>query len=158
MRVIAIDPGYGRVGIAILEKKNNKETILHSECFETHPKETLHLRISKVGEQVNKLILEHHVDYMAIEDLFFSKNTKTALDVAYARGVIINQAFRNNIPVQEYTPNQIKVALTGYGRATKKDMYTMVEKILGISTTGIIDDEIDAIGVGITFFASYKGV
>ena len=158
MRVIAIDPGYGRVGIAVLEKKHNKEIIVHSECLETDSKKDLHARIYNLGCYINGLIQKHNATHMAIEDLFFSKNTKTALDVAYARGVIINQAYQNKIPVFEYTPNQIKVALTGYGNASKKDMYTMVEKILNISTSGIIDDEVDAIGVGITFFASYRDI
>jgi crossover junction endodeoxyribonuclease RuvC len=158
MKVIAIDPGYGRVGIAVMEKKNNKENIIFSECFETMPGDELHFRIAQVGKRVRELIQKHKVTHMAVEDLFFAKNTKTALDVAYARGVIINQALCSDIPVLEYTPNQIKVALTGYGNAKKKDMYTMVEKILGISTDNRVDDEIDAIGVGITFFASYRNI
>ena len=156
MKVIAIDPGYDRVGVSILEKKDNKEQVIFSECFYTDKKKNINDRIYSIGVRINQLILEYKPHYLAIEGLFFSKNVKTALSVAEARGVIIYQAYLNNIPVYEYTPNQIKVAVTGYGSATKKDIFFMVSRLVKIDDRKRIDDELDAIAVGLTFLSSYR--
>ena len=157
MKVIAIDPGYDRVGISVLEKgENNKEIIIFSECFTTDKNKTINDRIFSIGSRINELILKYKPGYLAIEGLFFSKNTKTALSVAEARGVIIFQAYRYNIPVYEYTPNQIKVAVTGYGSATKKDIFFMVSRLVDLSDKKRIDDELDAIAIGLTFLSSYR--
>lgn len=156
MKVIAIDPGYDRIGIAILEKKNKDSNIIFSECFITDRKDTINNRIFSLGSRVEYLINKYKPNFLSIEGLFFSKNTKTALSVAEARGVIIFQAVSNNIPVFEYTPNQIKVAVTGYGNANKKDILFMVNKLINIDNKKRIDDELDAIAIGLTFFASYK--
>ena len=157
MKVIAIDPGYDRIGIAIMEKQvGGKETVLYSECFITNKADDLNKRIYNVGARVNILIREYNPQYLSIESLFFSKNTKTALSVSEARGVIIYQAFLNNIPVYEYTPNQIKLAVTGYGSATKKDVLFMVSRLVNLKEGKKIDDEIDAIAIGLTFLSSYR--
>ena len=162
MRVIAIDPGYDRVGIAILEKddqnNNKKEKILFSECFITQRENHHNKRIFNIGERVYFLIKKYNIDVLVIEALFFSKNTKTAMLVAEARGVIIFQAYRNNIPVFEYTPNQIKLAVTGYGNANKKDIFFMLPKLIYLDERKRIDDELDAIALGITFLSSYKKI
>ena len=157
MRIIAIDPGYGRIGIAVLEKKESlKEKIIFSECLTTDIKKDINNRIFEVGKRVDFLIKKHKVNYLIIEGLFFSKNTKTALFVAEARGVIIFQAINNNIPVHEYTPNQIKVAVAGNGSANKKDIFSMLPYLVEIDDRKRIDDELDAISIGLTFFASFK--
>jgi crossover junction endodeoxyribonuclease RuvC len=157
MKVIAIDPGYDRCGIAVLEKKiNNKEVIIFSECFQTDKKKSLQQRIFSIGKRIELLIKTYHPESMAIEGLFFSKNTKTALQVSEARGVIIFQAMNNKLTLYEYTPNQIKVAVTGYGSAKKQDVHRLVEKLIILEDKKYIDDEVDAIATGLTFFASYK--
>tara|TARA_B100001179_G_C18554960_1_gene387819 strand:- start:472 stop:960 length:489 start_codon:yes stop_codon:yes gene_type:complete len=157
MRVIAIDPGYERIGIAIIEKKENKkEKVLFSECFQTNKDLDFNKRLYLVGDHIRTLIQEYEPIALATEDLFFAKNTKTALKVSESRGVIAFQASDNGIPIYEYTPNQIKVAVTGYGRASKKDIYTMVSRLVSLSQAIKMDDEIDAIAIGLTFFASYK--
>lgn len=159
MRVISVDPGYGRIGIAVLEKKEGeKENVLFSECLVTDNSREINERIFTVGKRVNELINKYKTDYLAIEGLFFSKNTKTALFVAEARGVIIFQAMLNNIPVYEYTPNQIKVAVAGHGAANKKDIFFMVNRLVKIDDRKRIDDELDAIAIGLTFFASFRSV
>jgi crossover junction endodeoxyribonuclease RuvC len=160
MRIISIDPGYDRVGIAILEKdkKDKKEKVIFSESFITNKKDKINDRIFKIGKRVNNLIIEYKPEKLIIESLFFSKNTKTALAVAEARGVIIFQAKRNNIEVFEYTPNQIKLAVAGHGSANKKDIFYMVHKLINISNKKRLDDELDAIAIGLTFFASYKNI
>ena len=157
MRVLAIDPGYERVGIAILEKtKNNKEVIIYSECFETSKDLPFVDRLGLIGKHVRSVIKKYNIDMFAIEGLFFSKNTKTALKVSEARGVVIFQAIDKNIPFFEYTPNQIKVAITGYGKASKNDVHTMVQRLVDLEPRKRKDDEIDAIAIGLTFFAIYR--
>ena len=155
MRVISIDPGYDRCGIAIVEKNaSEREVIVFSECFQTQKEDSLNKRIFSVGERVNSLIREHQPSAMAIEGLFFSKNTKTALQVSEVRGVVIFQAMATDLDLYEYTPNQIKVAVTGYGSAKKQDVHHLVSKLITLGDKKYIDDEIDAIAVGLTFFAS----
>lgn len=157
MRVIAIDPGYDRCGIAVVEKVNgSKEHIVFSECFQTNKVDTLHQRVLSIGKRITEIIQEYKPEYMAIEDLFFSKNTKTALQVSEARGVIIFQAMKLGLRLYEYTPNQIKVAVTGYGSANKQDIHRLVGMLISLENKKYIDDEIDAIAVGLTFFASYR--
>ena len=154
MRVIAIDPGYDRLGIAIIEKeKNKKEVLVYSECFQTDSKKDFNIRVGYIGKKIREIIEKFSPNYMAIETLFFSKNTKTALKVSESRGVVIFQAVDNNIPVYEFSPNQIKVAVTGYGQASKKDMYTLTARLIDLGSGDKIDDEIDAIATGLTFFA-----
>lgn len=150
MRVIAIDPGYDRCGIAILEGTAQQQKIMYSECFQTSSSELFHKRIFDIGERISLLIKEYQPTDMAIEDLFFSSNTKTAMKVGQARGVIIFQGVKNNLTIHEYTPNQIKVAVTGYGRATKDDVQKMVSQLISLEERSHLDDEIDAIATGIT--------
>ncbi len=155
MRVLACDPGYGRLGLAILEKKDHgTETIVFSECFETNPKDDFFSRLHALGKRVAFLIEEYHVDVFALEQLFFAKNTKTALAVSESRGVILYQALDAQLPVYEFTPNQIKVAVTGYGSATKQEVFSMVHRLIDLDASSKKDDEIDAIAVGLTFFAT----
>ncbi len=153
MKVISFDPGYERLGIAVLEKNHNKETLLFSECFKTK-KEDVHFdRMKQIGDRVLNLLKEHSPDYSSIEGLFFSKNTTTALKVAEIRGILIYLCKQQNIPVFEFTPNQIKVAVTGYGNSDKKSVSFMVKKLVSVPESVVIDDELDAIACGLTFFA-----
>lgn len=157
MIIIAIDPGYDRLGLAVLEKpKNHKEKIIHSECVQTNVQDDFNIRLAQIGKHVRNIIEKYKPEYMAIEGLFFSKNTKTALKVSESRGVVIFQASDKDIPVFEFTPNQIKVAVTGYGKANKKDMYTMTRRLIDVGDKKMIDDEIDAIAIGLTFFAIHN--
>lgn len=155
MKIISIDPGFDRIGISILEKKNHsaKEEIIYSNCFTTPKNLKLYERIFLVGKELHDVITEFKPDALAIETLFMTKNQKTVMGVSEARGVIIYEGARANIPVYEYTPMQIKIAVTGYGRATKEQVHSMVEKLITIEGRTYIDDEIDAIAVGLTFFA-----
>ena len=155
MKVLAIDPGYERLGLAILEK-HNKESIVYSECYQTTSEISFSERLRLIGHRVRELIEQYQPDALAIEDLFFAKNTKTALKVSEARGVVIFQAVDAGIPVYEYTPNQIKVAVTSYGKASKHDVHTMVSRLIDLGDTHKLDDEIDAIATGLTFFASHR--
>lgn len=152
MRIISIDPGYERLGIAILEKKK-RETLIFSECFKTKSDLPFIERLELVGREVARIIAEHQPDALAIENLFISTNQKTAMRVAEVRGAILYQSRLSGLSVHEYTPLQIKTATTGYGKATKDQVGTMVRKIVPEAKNLTQDDEIDAIAIGITHFA-----
>ena len=156
MRIIAVDPGYGRVGIAVLEKQQEKEVLLHSECFETSKDLPQPERLNLLQNRLQNLIKKFKPEALAVEKLFFSKNKKTALMVAEARGVITSTAAENGLGVFEYTPAQVKVAVTGYGASDKRQVTEMVKRILNLKKEMSRDDEYDAIAVGIAHLASYR--
>ncbi len=153
MKIIAIDPGYERVGVAILEKTTGKEGLLFSKCLKTTAKEPHEKRLRIIGEEINSLIKKYQPEAMAIETLFFETNAKTAMKVSEARGVILYEAGINNLKVAEYTPLQIKVAVTSYGKSDKNQVIFMVNKLISINKPIKYDDEYDAIAVGLTFFS-----
>ena len=156
MKIIAIDPGYERLGIAILEKGAGKESLVFSECFKTLAKENHDERLRQIGEEIEKIIKKYKPEAMGIETLFFKTNAKTAMKVSEARGVIMYEAAKHGLKVLEYTPLQIKVAVTGYGKSDKDQVTEMVKKLIKITEPIKYDDEYDAIAVGITLFASYR--
>lgn len=147
---MGIDPGYGRIGIAIVEKTNKGEKLIHSECFETDAKLPHPKRLLLIGERVGEIIEKYKPRKTAVETLLWSKNKKTAMQVAEARGVILLEAARNGILVCEYNPNQIKLAITGYGKSDKKQVINMVEKLVKLKPKKRHDDEYDAIATALT--------
>lgn len=150
MKVMGIDPGYDRLGIAIIEKAGNrKETVLYSACFTTDPHDSIHVRLHGIGKEVSRIIEEYKPDRLAIETLFISKNQKTAMRVAEARGIIIYQATERNIPVLELGPMEIKVAITGDGSSDKERMIKMVGLLVKLPARKRLDDEYDAIAVAL---------
>ncbi|MDQ3014459.1 MAG: crossover junction endodeoxyribonuclease RuvC [bacterium] len=154
MRIIAIDPGYERLGIAIIEKAvKGKEVLLYSSCFQTPKQLAHHERLSMVGQEIARVIKEYKPKALAIESLFFSKNQKTAMQVAETRGVILYEASRHGLQVKEYLPVDIKIAVTGYGKSDKSHIIAMVPKLIAIDKKISFDDEYDAIATGITYFA-----
>lgn len=153
MRVIGIDPGYGRCGVAIVEKENGKEQWIYSDCIETESKDGFVERLAQVVAECEFLINTHKPDALAIERLFFNSNQKTAMQVAEVRGAILHAAVSAGIPSFEYTPAQIKSATTGYGKADKKQVTTMLHMLLRIEKNIRYDDEYDAIAVGLTHLA-----
>lgn len=157
MKILAIDPGFERVGVAILEKtKNPKHDLIYSDCFKTSKSLEFHLRLSLIGTEVEKIIKKYKPKALAIEKLYFTTNQKTAMGVAEARGVIIYCASHNGLDIFEYTPPQIKVAVTGYGKADKNMVINMVPKLINIDKKTKSDDELDAIAIGITCLACEK--
>lgn len=154
MRILAIDPGYERLGIAVLEKeKGGKEKYIFSECFKTS-KEFPHAeRLSLIAKEIKNIISKWKPEALAIEKLFLSTNHKTAMLVSEARGVILGEVAEVGLKVFEYSPPQIKAAVCGDGRADKKSIKKMTPLLLKIPPSVEIDDEFDAIAVGLTFFA-----
>ena len=158
MRIIAIDPGFERLGIAIIERatRGSKEELIFSECFKTSLKLPIPERLHLVGGEVRKIISEYKPQVLAIETIFLTSNQKTVIAVAEARGIIIYEAARAGLPVFEYSPLQIKQAITGYGRAGKDAVSKMIKTLMPVSREIKSDDAIDAIAVGLTAFAREK--
>lgn len=153
MIILGIDPGVERVGIAIIEKALGKETYIFSSCFKTSSSLSHSERLVLIGDEISRIIKEFKPTELAIEKLFFEKNTTTAMSVAEARGVILYVAKQNNCLVHEYTPLEIKVAVTGYGKSDKKAVMNMVPKLIRLPERKMIDDEVDAIAVALTCIA-----
>jgi crossover junction endodeoxyribonuclease RuvC len=157
MKVVSIDPGYDRVGIAVLEKKEAEtERLIFSECHTTSSADSFHDRLCSIGERVTAIIDEFSPDALAIETVYFNTNQKTATKVSEAKGVMVFCALQKGIKVFEYTPLQIKMAVSGYGRSEKSQVTAMVKKLVKIEKSILHDDEFDAIAVGITHLASQK--
>lgn len=148
--ILGIDPGFGRVGYGII-KKNEKGDWKRIDfgCIETSPKKTFVARISEIHEELEKIIKKYKPTRIAVEQLFFFKNVKTAIEVGQARGVILLTGVENNLPIDEFTPLQVKQAITGYGRAEKDQMQKMVAMILGIKEKIKSDDAADALAVAL---------
>lgn len=157
IKVLSVDPGYERLGLAVLEKDNKgKETLLFSQCFKTSPKKDFKDRLFEIGKEIERVSKIYSPTHMAIENLFFNSNQKTVMNVSETRGAIIYQAMKSGMKVFEYTPLQIKVAITGNGRADKKSVIFMVEKLLKVDKKIKYDDEYDAIACGLTHLARSK--
>ncbi len=155
MKILAIDPGYERLGIAILEKEStrDKEKYVYSETFKTSSKLPFTERLFLLGSRIEEIISKYNPDVLVIEKLFFNNNQKTATNVSETRGAIIYLSLRNKMEVFEYTPLEIKLAIAGHGRADKKQVIFMTKKLIKIDKEIKYDDEYDAIATGLTFFA-----
>ena len=157
MKLLSIDPGYERLGVAIIEKlPKQKETLIFSECFKTSAKLPHHERLTLIGERVQKIIKKYKPDILATEKLFFSGNQKTAMLVAEARGVILFAASSSGLQVFEYTPADIKIAVTGYGKSEKRQVIEMVKRLIPVEKQTNSDDEFDAIAIGLTHCAIHR--
>ena len=164
MRILGIDPGFERLGIAILEPiareerggKNYDHKVIFSECFKTSAKLDFSERLNLLGKEVKKIIKEYKPEVLAIETLFLNTNQKTVMRVAEARGVVVYEASQAGLKVFEASPPQIKIATTGYGRANKEQIIKMVKILVDIEKKKESDDELDAIAIALTAFAHLK--
>lgn len=153
MKVLAIDPGYDRLGIAVIEGDPSRPTLLMSDCV-LPPKGTPAERLACVARAVENAIETYAPDALGIETLFFSINKKTALGVAEARGAVLAAAGIASLPVIECSPQQVKLAVTGHGGANKAAIARMIPRLLVLPKKRFLDDELDAIAVGITALAA----
>ncbi len=156
MKVLGIDPGTGRLGWAIVEKENGKEKLIACDCIETPAKTPLAVRLENIFNVLNDVIETHKPEVAAVEELFFAKNVKTALSVGHARGVVLLCLQQDGVPIFNYKPAEIKLAVTGYGNANKKMVQRMVKAILGMKEMIKPDDAADAVAVAITHMAMGK--
>lgn len=153
MRVLSIDPGYGRCGVAIIDGSATNQTHIYSDCIETGSGVDFFARLHEIADTVNELLAENEPDAVAIEKLFFNQNTTTAMKVAQVKGAIAEVAKNNNLSVHEYGPQKIKAAVAGHGSAKKKQVMAMAQQLVNIPDSAQHDDEYDAIAVGITCLA-----
>src|SRR3989344_2656968 len=150
MRVLGIDPGIARTGWGVVEVKSSKLKVKSYGCIETSSRDDVQDRLKKIHSEVLKLIKKYSPEEMAIEELFFNTNAKTAFIVGQARGVIVLSAAQKNIPIMTYTPLQVKMAITGYGRAEKSQIGQMVKVLLKLKEIPKPDDVTDALAVALT--------
>ena len=156
MKVLAIDPGYGRCGIAVVEKENGKESLLYFACIETSAKTDFSLRLETIVSECEQIIKMHAPNSMALERLYLTSNHKTAMKVAEVRGALIAIAAKSNLRVFEYTPSQVKSATAGWGGADKIQVAKMLHSLMKIEKTIKYDDEYDAIAIGVTHLACFR--
>lgn len=154
MRILSIDPGYERLGVAILEKEvSKKEILLFSNCLRTSPKDDFETRLLYIGTEIERIIQEYKPTALSIENLFISNNQKTAMRVSEVRGALLYICKKYNLMIKEFTPLQVKLAVTGDGKSSKDQIIKMVKLLIKNIKNGALDDEYDAIALGITFFA-----
>jgi crossover junction endodeoxyribonuclease RuvC len=157
MKILGVDPGYDRCGLAVIERDaHGRDVVLASGCIVTSPNDIFEQRLLLVVGSFREWIATHTPDVCALERLYFTKNQKTAMRVAETRGALILAVHECGIPVYEYAPNQVKVAVTGSGRATKNQVAFMVQRITGAVGNSGFDDEYDAIAVALTASASLR--
>lgn len=149
MRILGIDPGYGIVGYSIIEYKGNIFKLLKADSIKTEPNLSLYQRLCQIYDELDNIIKKYSPTDAAIETLYFNHNSKTVMGVAEARGVILLKLKQLNINIKEYTPLQLKQAVTGYGRATKIQVQEMVKNILNLKVIPKLDDTTDAMAIAI---------
>ena len=156
--ILGIDPGYDRLGVCLLEKTSRLENkLIFSSCLESQRTERLYERIFYLCQELKKIILSYQPTELSIEKLFFTSNQKTAMGVSEVRGAIIFLGQTLGLKIFEYTPLQVKIALTGYGKAEKSQINFMVQKILRLEIQDKQrDDEFDAIAIALTHAVSSK--
>lgn len=148
MKILGIDPGMAIVGYGLIEYENDKITLLTSGSIQTDKKKTDAQRLLEIQEDLTTIVEKYQPDFASIEKLFFFKNQQTIIPVAEARGVILTVLQKYNIPFAEYTPLEVKQVLTGYGRATKKEVEQRVKLVLTADLPKL-DDTVDAIAIAI---------
>jgi crossover junction endodeoxyribonuclease RuvC len=153
MRIISIDPGYDRCGIAIIDEPG---TVIHSTCITTNKKDTISIRLRQIHAGIISSIEAWSPDVLAIETLIASINKKTVVAVAEARGVALLAGAQHNLDIIELSPQAVKIALTGVGNATKEQVQKMTTLTLKLDMAGKLDDEIDAIAVGFAALGALK--
>lgn len=156
MIIIGVDPGYAIVGVGVIEYNGNKFRMLEYTAITTVAGMPTVDRLKKIYDEMTLLIDKYKPDAVAIEELFFNSNQKTAINVAQARGVILVSVRNRNIPIYEYTPLQVKQSVTGYGRADKKQVQNMVKMILNLNVIPKPDDAADGLALAICHAHSNK--
>lgn len=155
MRILGIDPGYATLGWAVID---GSLKVIDYGFVETNHGTRIDERLFKIHNEINKIIAYYNPDCVAIEKLFFAKNTKTAIDVAKCIGVILLTAKLSNLNYDEYSPSQVKNAITGYGRASKEQIQNIIMKIFKLKEIPRPDDAADALAIAACHFLNMKNV
>ncbi len=154
MKILGIDPGMAIVGYSIVDFDGKNLQLLHSGSIQTAKGERESARLLEIFNDITYIIEKYNPDVCAIEKLFFFRNQTTVMPVAHARGVILTVLEQHNVPIFEYTPMEVKQILTGYGRASKKEVEQMVKISLDSEKLPKLDDTIDSIAIAISFTRS----
>ncbi len=154
--ILGIDPGYDRCGWAVVAQQNTVLKPVQYGCVQTSAKDEKAVRFQQIWQKIGELFSEYPIDVIAMESLFFSRNVSTALPVSEVRGLIFAQALAHEVPVAEYAPNTIKVAVTGQGNAPKEQMLGMVYRLLKLEKIPKLDDTGDALAAAVTHASHWK--
>ena len=158
MIILGIDPGFAIVGVGVIEYIGNKFKTIDHFVITTKAHTPIEERLKIIYDSINETIDKYKPDFMAVEELFFNNNAKTAIAVGQARGVILLSAVNAGVPFFEYTPLQVKQAVVGYGRAEKGQVQQMVKAILNLPAVPKPDDVADALAIAVCHSHSYKMV
>jgi len=156
MRVLGIDPGTATTGYAVVEETVGDLHMITLGVITTPAKTPLPSRLHTIHSELKEIVAEYEPEAAAVEELFFSRNARTAMSVGHARGVILLALVDSNLPIAEYTPMQIKQAVTGYGNANKHQVQEMVRMLLALPETPKPDDAADAAAVAICYLHRAK--
>lgn len=154
MRVLGIDPGTAIVGYGIIDFEKGKYNVIDYGCIYTEKDIPMEQRLCEIYAQLTEIIKKYQPEYMAVEELFYFKNNKTVISVGQARGVILLCGQQNSVKIQGYTPLQVKIGVTGYGKAEKKQVQLMVQKFLNMKEIPKPDDAADALAIAFTHINS----
>lgn len=152
MIILWIDPGTTTVWYCLLEEQNNKIKILDFGIFSTPPKIDLSLKLLEIWRDLNEIIKTYNVEKIVVEKLFFQTNVKTAIDVAQARWVVLYEAIKNNLIIEEYTPLQVKKAITWNGKANKAQLKKAIQILFWLEESPKYDDAADAVWMAYMWF------
>jgi crossover junction endodeoxyribonuclease RuvC len=157
MRFLGIDPGTASVGYGIIDEKDGQVEVVDFGVFRTSPKDgDTALRLQIIYKALNGLLADYQPDVAAVEELFFGKNTTTAIKVGQARGVLLLCLANADVPVAEYSPPKIKEAVTGYGNASKEQIQYMVQNLLNLSEIPKPDDAADGLAIALTHYQHWR--
>lgn len=156
MVTLGLDPGIGRTGWGVVDEEKGKIKAVAYGCVETEAGGNISERILKIYKNISGLFDKYKIDVLAVEELFFNTNAKTALTVGQARGVLLLAGAEKNIPIAVYTPLQVKIAITGYGRADKNQIGNMIKTLLNLPAVPKPDDVTDALAIAIAHVFSNK--
>ena len=156
MLILGIDPGYAIIGWGLIRFERGKYIPVDFGAITTNAGVPFNRRLEQIYDQLNELLDNHHPEVVAVEKLYFQTNAKTAIDVAQARGVIMLALQKHGVPVYEYTPLQVKSAVTGFGQAQKPQVMEMTKRLLRLKAVPKPDDTADALAIAICH-AQYGG-
>ena len=148
-RILGIDPGFDRTGFGVVDMRGSDAVWVHHECLQTSAEDEFAVRLQAVRDRLRQVIETYSPTAVAVEELFFQTNAKTAIKVGMARGVVFLALADAGLPIVELTPNQVKQGMTGYGKADKKQVQEMVQRFLKLSVAPTPDDAADALAIAI---------
>lgn len=156
MRVLGIDPGTATTGYGVVDYLQGREKLVHYGTIRTAARLDMPARLCQIKRELDQLLEDYHPDVVAVEELFYNRNSKTVITVAQSRGVVLMAAAAAGLSVAEYTPLQVKQSVVGYGNADKRQVQLMVQRILGMKEIPTPDDAADALAIAICCLHSYR--